>query len=270
MKYNKKNNLMEILKIKSFFKLSDYFHKKTKILSFPKEEAKEKIPESWIKINYKSYPRFKQVALPNPESLKINLDEVIKSRRSRREFDNGSIDFKKLSSLILYSVGITYVNKKDKNNKLRAYPSAGGRYPIEIYLIVNKINFLDKGLYHFNVKEKTLELLLNGNLSKKIAKLANQDFIEESSVVFLLTGVLDRTRVKYEDRGLRYIYMECGHITQNLYLISEALNLSCCSIGGFVDDKINKLLDLQYSSEKILYLIAVGNKKNGHTKKVTK
>lgn len=265
MKNSKKNSLRDILRIGGFYRISDYFQNKTKVLSFPKVKTKEKVPESWIKVNYKSYPRFSRLILPEPEKLEMCLGKSIKSRRSRRKFSNGSIDLRKLSSLILYSSGIIFISKKDKNNKLRAYPSAGGRYPIELYLIVNNIESLDKGLYHFNVKENSLEPLLNADLSKKIAKLTGQDFVKKASVVFLLTGILDRTRIKYGDRGLRYIYMECGHITQNLYLISEALNLSCCSIGGFVDNEINKLLDIQFSSEKTLYLVAIGNKKNEHT-----
>jgi len=52
--------------------------------------------------------------------------------------------------------------------------------------------------------------------------------------------------------------MECGHIAQNLYLISEAMRLKCCAIGGFVDEEFNKLLDIQGQSEKTMYLMAIG------------
>ena len=74
-----------------------------------------------------------------------------------------------------------------------------------------------------------------------------------------MSAVLYRTRIKYEERGYRFILMECGHIAQNLYLISEAMKLKCCSIGGFVDEKFNNLLDLQGQSEKTMYLVAIGN-----------
>lgn len=259
-------NLNKILKIKSIFNISDNFYKKTTIKSFPKETKEEKIPESWIKINYKTYPRLEKLLLPNPGELQLNLKDAIINRRSNRDFISKSLNINKLSSLIYYSAGVTNKDKSDWNEAYRAYPSAGGRYPLELYVVINNVNSVDQGLYHYNVKENSLELLLKEDLSIKISNLTGQDFVKKANVVFLLSGVLDRTRIKYQDRGLRYVFMECGHLSQNLYLISEALNLSCCAIGGFVDGKLDKLLDIQSSSEKILYLVAIGNKKHEHSK----
>lgn len=259
MSVNRKSILKKLLRVEGDFKVSDVFYKKTSIRLLPKEGGKQVVPDSWIKINYKTYPRLKRVDLPKPADLSISLEKAIVWRRSRRDYLNRPLDIKQLSSLVYFSAGIVkkYINW-DKS--LRAYPSAGGRYPLELYLIINNVGSVDRGLYHYNVKENCLELLYKRNLREEVGHLTGQDFVKEAQVILVLTGVFDRTRVKYEDRGFRYILMECGHLFQNVYLVSEAFNLSCCAIGGFIDDKLNSLLDIQHTSEKVLYLMAVGNR----------
>lgn len=140
----------------------------------------------------------------------------------------------------------------------RVYPSAGARYPLEIYLVVNRVKSLEKGLYHYNVKEHSLELLRKDNFDKFMAEITGQDLVAKAGVVIFISAILDRTRVKYGDRGYRFVLLDAGHLAQNVYLVSEALKLQCCSIGGFIDDELNKLLDLEGTSEKVIYLIALG------------
>ena len=78
-------------------------------------------------------------------------------------------------------------------------------------------------------------------------------------MVIIITAVFARTIVKYKERGWRYIFFEAGHLAQNVYLISTSLKLKCCAIGGFSDEKVIELLDLNPKSELPLYLIAIGN-----------
>ncbi|MCX6726978.1 MAG: SagB/ThcOx family dehydrogenase [Candidatus Shapirobacteria bacterium] len=255
----KKSIIKDLLKVGGSFEMSDSFYKKTSVLSFGNETDKQLIPDSWIKVNYKTYPRLKKILLPKPEGLRINLGDAIVKRRSRRIFVKDNLNLEKLSNLIYFSAGI--VEKGDSWDKsLRAYPSGGGRYPLEVYLVINNVRSIEKGLYHYNVKDHALELLLKEDLSKRMGYLTGQKFVKKASVVMLITGICDRTRIKYEERGFRYILMECGHLCQNVYLVCEALKLSGCAIGGFIDHKINRLLDVQYTSEKVLYLIAIGGR----------
>ena len=65
--------------------------------------------------------------------------------------------------------------------------------------------------------------------------------------------------MKYGDRGYRHVLAEAGHLAQNLYLISSALGLSCCAMGGYYDEEINNLLDIDGVGESIVYILAIGN-----------
>ncbi|MBD3202613.1 MAG: SagB/ThcOx family dehydrogenase, partial [Candidatus Lokiarchaeota archaeon] len=61
-------------------------------------------------------------------------------------------------------------------------------------------------------------------------------------------------------RCYRYIYLDCGHIGQNLYLAAEALELGICTIGAIFDDELNNLLGLDGKNETVIYVGVVGQK----------
>jgi len=73
-------------------------------------------------------------------------------------------------------------------------------------------------------------------------------------------AVIPRCRQKYRQRAYRYIYLDCGHIAQNLYLSATALNLGCCSIAAFFDDEVNELVGVDGREETVIYLATVGRK----------
>jgi len=118
---------------------------------------------------------------------------------------------------------------------------------------------MNQGLYHYKVKQNSLELLLKEDLSTWITKVCGDEFwLKNAAVIFVITGVLDRTRIKYGDRGYRYILIEVGALSQNISIISYELKLGSCLIGGYIDSEVNKLLDINLQKEYSLCLIAVG------------
>ena len=141
---------------------------------------------------------------------------------------------------------------------MRFYPSAGARYPLEIYLIVNSVGNLGRGLYHYNLKKNNLEVLLLKDLSGFVRENIGDDVLSKAAFYVLITAVLDRSRIKYGERGYRFALIEAGHLGQNFYLVSNSLGLKCCAIGGFVDEAFNKLLDLEGQNEKVFYILAFG------------
>ncbi len=78
-------------------------------------------------------------------------------------------------------------------------------------------------------------------------------------MVIIVTTVFGRTLVKYGKRGWRYICFEAGHLAQNVHLVTTASGLKSCAIGGFLDEKVIELLDLDENSEIPLYLLSVGD-----------
>lgn len=180
------------------------------------------------------------------------------NRRSVRQFNGLPISQEQLSYLLFSSAGLLNVNNSIDYSR-RPYPSAGARYPLEIYPLVLNCTELEKGLYHYNVKEDCLEIILKEDLEKWLMKASGgETLLKKASIIFIITGVLDRTRIKYRDRGYRYALIEAGHLGQNISLLTAELGLGCCPLGGFIDSAVNELLDISFQKEFTLYLLAVG------------
>jgi len=240
-------------------RISKIFHENTKILDdtiYEKEKNNDYVDE-WKRINFKTYPRMKNIILKNPE-IQRDLEKIIIKRRSIRDFELKKLSFNDLSELLICSFGITE-KPENWNDTKRAYPSAGARYPIEVYVVIFNVENLKNGIYHYNVKSNSLERLVLGDFRDKIVKYTNeQEWIRNASMAILFTAVFDRNQIKYGERGYRYVLLDAGHMAQNVYLISTAMNLGCCTIGGFHDNKINKLLDVNENKENIVYIAIVG------------
>lgn len=239
--------------------LTKKLYEETQIKELSDQTNFEEWPEEWKHIYFKSYPRLPQIKLREPSEafLKKRLSGILLDRSSDRNFHSGQITKDEISNLLFFSAGITK-KAEDWDNTSRAYPSAGARYPSEVYLVVFSSEDLEKGLYHYNVKTHDLELLLKGDLTRDLLKITKQKWIKNVGVVLVITSVLGRSEVKYDSRAFRFCLIEAGHLGQNIYLVSTALNLKCCAIGGFVDKDINSLLDLNDSNEFTSYLLAVG------------
>lgn len=216
------------------------------------------IPSSWTKIHFKTYPRLDKIDLNNMKVPASKLRELMHNRRSIRQFSGLSISKNELIFLLSSSCGLISLGGSYDDSR-RPYPSAGARYPLEVYTIMLNCEEVKRGLYHYNVKENFLELLLEKDLNSWLIKvMGGAKWIKDVAVVFIITGVLDRTRIKYGDRGYRYILLEAGHLGQNICLLATEMGLGSCPIGGYIDDEVNKLLDINLQKEVALYLIAVG------------
>lgn len=233
----------------------EQFHASTKIKKQKRQLEYSKWPKSWKTVYFKSYPRLDEIVLPKPDlKSTISLKEVLFKRKSSRGFSKEPLSMAKLSTLLFYSAGM-----KNSSPPLigRFYPSAGARYPLEVYIIALNTD-IPKGVYHYYVKNHSLEELII------LKKFQYKDYfiqkdLARSGCIILITGVFKRTTVKYGDRGYRHILQEAGHLAQNLYLLSSALNLSCCATGGYIDSKLEELLDIDGVDESVIYAIAVGN-----------
>jgi SagB-type dehydrogenase family enzyme len=208
----------------------------------------------------KSSPPAPQAPPLPPPSLEDGpgLWKALRERRSFRDYRPVPLSQKELSNLLWAAQGIT---EKTFAPWYRTSPSAGALHPIDTYLVVNRVEGLQPGLYFFDVVEFSLGLKKEGDFSRPIANAAlNQDLAAEAAAVFVWVAVIERSRQKYRQRAYRYIYLDCGHIAQNLYLAAEALNLGCCGIAAFFDDEVNDLVGVDGQEETAIYLATVGKK----------
>ena len=170
---------------------------------------------------YKTYENAKRIALPTPDHEGLSVETAIQKRRSVRNYSGEPMTLTQLAQLLFAAQGIT---GRMYGEGLRTAPSAGALYPFEIYVVGNSVAGLDKGIYHYAVREHQLELVKEGDFRDDITEAAfQQEMLGEANVSFVLAAVINRTRHKYGERGFRYIYMEAGHISENIYLQASSL-----------------------------------------------
>jgi SagB-type dehydrogenase family enzyme len=205
---------------------------------------------------YKEYPKLPRLVLPPPQAKTLSLDECLHKRRSVRRFADTPLSISQLSYVLWAVAG---VQRRTGDFNFRPAPSAGALYPIETYIIVNNVESVPKGLYHYAIRPHTLEELRAGDLSQEIVNAAQgQRMHADAAVVFVWTAVFQRSLFRYHDRGYRYIFLDAGHIAQNLALTAVGLGLASCQVGAYIDDEVNKLIDVNGKDESVIYMSVVG------------
>lgn len=207
---------------------------------------------------YKQYPKAPKIALEPPASDGGEpLWTTIANRRSVRNFKDEPLSKQDLSQLLWATQGIT---KREMGFEFRACPSAGALYPVENYLVLNNVESIEAGIYHYNVPDHNLEQLQKGDFRLQIAQAAlDQDMAYAANAVFVWTSLFGRAKWKYEQRAYRYVYLDAGHIAQNLALAAVGLNLGTCQIAALYDEEVNSLLAIDGEEESVLYMSVVGH-----------
>lgn len=261
-------NIKEIVK-KDLWKeteISRVYHENSKLHSFHQQgdfmkpldeidDAVKKLTEN----GRKNYVNKEKILLPiATKENKNTLEDVILFRRSVRKYCNTPVDIQTLSNILYYSYGVTG-ELKNTELKLRAVPSGGGLYPVDIYLSINNVEDLETGIYYYDPLDHVL-ILVNGNDLKSTSKEVSgySTMIDNAAFTIILGANFWRNQWKYHERGYRIILLDCGHVAQNLHMMATSYGLGSSCLMGFVDDELNKLIDLDGVVEHSMYLITVG------------
>jgi SagB-type dehydrogenase family enzyme len=181
---------------------------------------------------------------PNTGGM-VSVEAAIVRRRSRRVFQRAKLTKQQLSQVLWSAVKA---------------PSAGATYPLAVYVVlgVDGIEGIAAGVYHYQSAEGTLTLVKEGDQRRALAIASlRQMFIADAPASVVITAEYERTTRVYGDRGVRYVMMEAGHVSQNIYLQCEALGLATVAIGAFHDDEVAKVVNVP-GKQRPLYVMPVG------------
>ncbi len=186
--------------------------------------------------------------LPEPRiKSEVSLEEVLKRRRSVRQFTSQSLSWEQISQLLWAAQGTT-----DKRYWRRSAPSAGGTYPLETYLVMKE------GVYRYRPERHELEQTSEGDVRPQLRRAAlNEESIEEAPVNIVIAAIYQRTEERYGQRAARYVQIEVGHAAQNVHLQAVALGLGSVPIGAFHDNQVQRALSWPKNHQP-LYIIPVG------------
>ena len=187
--------------------------------------------------------------LPQPRNgAPVSLERALAARRSHREFTPQQLTELEISQLLWAAQGIT------ASRGGRTAPSAGGLYPLELYLLTAD------GYLHYVPAGHRIEVLADEDVRAQAAAAAlHQTAVGAAAVTIVITAVYARSVKKYGARGRRYVELEAGHVAQNVLLQAVALGLVAVPIGSFDDQRLARALRLP-SDRTPLYIVAVGHR----------
>lgn len=210
---------------------------------------------------FKENPDAETVDLPAPALPTRSFGEIIGARFSCRNFRPEPLALTALSTLLHASYGILGSNDLDGEFLERPVPSGGGLYPLELYILAQRVDGLSGGVWHYLPLGHRLERVHEHPLPRLLTSemFLGQPYLIDCSAVVVITSIVQRSLWKYEDRGYRYILLEAGHVAQNLNLCATAMDLASLNLGGFFDRDVLGLLRIDPDTEIALYGVALGH-----------
>lgn len=168
------------------------------------------------------------------------VEEVIRSRRSTREFNGAPIAREQLESALAAAMA-------------EVAGDAFGPDLVEPFLIVNAVSGLDRGTYRGDLTPFRLrdarraagELALGQELGATAA--ANVYFLSD----------LDRVLERFGERGYRVAQMAGGIAGARLELAATAMGLGATGL-TFFDDEVTRFFEPASAGRQVMYLAAIG------------
>ena len=202
------------------------------------------------------------ITLPKPEEApfsQANLLDIINARRSLRGYSEAALSAAEFSFLLWCCQGVKEAHPK---HTLRTVPSAGARHAFETFILVNKVEGFQPGLYRYlAIKHAVLPVNLDDGVAELLtAGCLGQGMVATSAIAVFWTAELERMYYRYNERGYRYLHLDAGHACQNLMLAAEAIGCGACAIAAFDDDALNCALGLDGVDKFTVYVAALGKK----------
>ena len=230
-------------------------------VSLTPEELNEPFPQYLVQPNLDLV----QVQLPDPTLFsppQNDFQQLALNRRSHRRYDpEAFLSLAELGYLLRLTQGLREGSQTQKLTR-RYVPSAGSRHPFETYLAVQRVEGLEPGIYHYLPAQHALEIWKSGIESLRAAHSTtyNQKQALNSAVTFFWIAEVYRTSWRYGTRAYRYIYLDAGHVCQNLYLAAESIGYGVCAIAAFDDELANIVFELDGKERFTAYMASVGKK----------
>jgi len=211
---------------------------------------------------YKRYPDAPRVPLPRvrPATSPSVLEAASMWRSGCTRLARSTMTLDDLALLLDHAQGITSELRTPNGTfDLRAAPSAGALYPIDLYVVASRVEGLAPGLYHYAVKDHELVRLREGEIFGELEAAAGSPHLyEPAAATVVLTATFARTGFKYKERCYRYVCMDAGHVAFNLALSAAAHGLAAPVVARFDDDAMHRLLGLAPGEEGALLLVPLG------------
>lgn len=191
-----------------------------------------------------------RIRLPAPDLTgETSIEQALAARRSVRDYTGDPLTLAECAQLLWAAQGITHPQG------LRTAPSAGGLYPLEVFLVAGHVTDLPAGVYRYEPYRHELLPIIQGDLRYELRVAAvGQQPVQDAPAVIVIAGVYERTTGKYGDRGISYVQMEAAAAAQNLALQAVSLRLGAVYLGAFDEEAVKQVLSLAPDEEPLVVM----------------
>ena len=184
------------------------------------------------------------ISLPEPDTSGGRpLMQVLKARRTSREFSDQDLSLQVLSDMLWAAFGI---NRSESGK--RTAPSAVNWQEIDIYVA------MEPGLYLYNAGENVLQPVLAEDIRSATGQ---QAFVAHAPVNLIFVADYSRMGSASEEAKDFYSAADTGFISQNVYLLCASEGLATV-VRGLIDrESLAKRMGLR-SDQKIILAQTVG------------
>ncbi|MBG0783672.1 MAG: SagB/ThcOx family dehydrogenase [Anaerolineaceae bacterium] len=230
--------------------IPDDYYVSDQAAGIPAPPLEKAIPENAIRIT-----------LPSIENLnlgKMPLVDVLKKRQSHREYTAGSLSLEEIAFLCWSVAGVREVHPNGIFTK-RISPSGGARHPFETYLVIQRVNGVEPGIYRYSGLNHQLILVKPGShYCSELAEKAMQPFVKQSAITFIWTVIPYRNEWRYLFTSAREVAMDIGHYCENLYLAAESINVGICAVASYRQEIVDAILEVDGKDEFTIYIAPAG------------
>lgn len=207
------------------------------------------------------------LSVPDHDELDVLLD----ARATCRNFDaTASVALPTLARVLARSFGERGKVKVGEGLELikRTAPSGGGLHPTECYLIVQRVDGLQPGLYHYHVGRHALDLLQERSADDlaalALSAVAGQTWFANAPVLCVLAPRFTRNHWKYRNhaKAYRVCILDVGHLSQVLQLSATREGLGSFITAAINEAQIDQALGLDGMSEGALAVCGIGPRAN--------
>ena len=214
---------------------------------------------------YRRDENAKPVALAKPE--KTGFDDLLSKRKTCRNFDpDKSISAQDLATMLRrvwgaigtleLAPGAVAVKKNS--------PAGGGLHATEAYVLVQRAEGLEPGVYHYLSMQHALEPM-HAYTQAEMRELmyrcvAGQQWFQDVQVMVVMTARFDRLFWKYRRhaKAWRVVHLDVGHLSQTMYLSAADLGLGAFVTAAINDHTIEQTLGLQTLKEGAIVIVGFG------------
>ncbi len=184
--------------------------------------------------------------LPRPRlDGQVSVEKAVRSRRTVRTFSPRPLSVEQVSQLLWAAQGIT-----EEGGFKRAAASAGALYPLEVYAVGGSglISGMQAGIYQYDPAAHSLALTAQGDHRDEISRAClSQLWVSHAPLIVAVCADFQRTAAKYGKRAERYVAMESGSVSQNIFLQAGAMGLVAGIVGAFDDGALQKVLKTPFT-----------------------